>query len=213
MTNNTYNKYCPGNYCVVTNCNDGACTVQMCDANGNNCKDYVNPTDCDNNVCVTTTCDDNQNCTVSICTGPGNCSTQSVNTSGSSDDGSSTGSKSTDSFNTGSYVLFVAVLLWVLVTLIWVVPGSTSTVKWVAGALGLVVVILSSITTFAWQYQKNQERTRKLISSPVFVLALTVIAYVIFKWEQGKKISPIPIAAGLLSLLLCVIGLVLYGFY
>ena len=109
-------------------------------------------------------------------------------------------------------MLFVAVLLWVLVTLIWAVPGSTSTVKWVAGALGLVVVILSSISTFAWQHEKNKERTRKLISSPVFLLALAVIAYVIFKWEQGK-ISPIPIAAGLLSLLLCVIGLVLYGFY
>ena len=215
MSNKTYNQQCLDSaVCVTTNCDAGACTVTICDQNNQNCGPIsTNKKTCDKNYCVTTDCDSADNCTVQICKGDGtaHCSTVGVDNSGSSSD--SGGSTSMDSFNTGSYVLFTCVLLFLLIGLPWIFRMYDFPSKWVVySILALLSVTLSCITTFAWQDQPEQETTRKWIMSPVLIIALIIF---IFSCVDVKyAANPLDCTLALLiSSILLITAAVLYGFY
>lgn len=216
MSNKTYNQQCVDSaVCVTTNCDAGACTVNICDQNNQNCGPIsTDKKTCEKNYCVTTDCDSADNCTVQICRGDGtaNCSTVSVNNSGSSSDNGG-GSTSMDSFNTGSYVLFTCVLLFLLIGLPWIFRMYDFPSKWVVyGILALVCVALSCITTFAWQDKPEQETTRKWIMSPVLVIALIVFIFSCVELKEETLISHCG-AVFFTSSILLISASFLYSFY
>lgn len=210
MSNKTHSEILSNGVWVITDCDNGACSVSICDSNKQNCKPLTDT--CQGSVCVTANCDSADNCSVTICNSDkSDCSTSSVTSSGSSSDNG--GSNSIDSFNTVSYVLFTCVLLFLLVGLPWIFRMYDFSSKWVVyGILALVSVALSCITTFAWQDKPDKETTRKWIMSPVLLIAIVIFIFACYDSKDPTHKYHTILALATSSILL-VSASILYGFY